>query len=701
MSEPAQSNTKAVRDGCPPVPQSIMTASRDELDNIQLEIEGELPEDLQGHVFIVAPVGTVASGGLPYPDGNSWLNGDGMIYRLDFNRQGEVRLKSRLVKPPCYYADKATQPGTKYEKYQFRNYGILRFSVFLGFRNELNTGFLPMKFSQNEPERLLVTYDAGRPYEIDTETLEVVTPVGGNKEWRGATLLPLPFKPVFSTAHPVFDSHTQEMFTVNYGRSLGSLLETTPLIQKLSQLPPEVEEFIKNLAKFLSYIFFKKFFSRFYLFSEKFFQFCTNLIEKIIGVEDFVHLVRWDGLGNLERWKLILPDGSPVKIKQTIHQIGVTRDYVVVMDTAFKAGLGQLLNNPFPDNKELERQLANLLTRPVLPDSTIYIVPRDYLKPGQSAARNQREVEVVAWKVAIPLPAAHFLVDYENPRGQITLHMAHICAWEVSEWLRVSDVSAYSPHNSLPSYLSGITMNPMDISRMGRYVIDVESRNEKPIESKIISDRKCTWGPGIYTYHDGIHSDMPPGKLEDIYWISSGLWKELIAKSMCDLYQDYQYQQIPLSEVLRLAEKGIPACLFRLHASSMEIADHYEFPSGYTVNSPQFVPRKDGEDSSTNGYIVCAVLFKNSNEFWIFDAKNLKQGPKCRLKHPSLNIGYTLHAAWLPNIGTRQASYNIPVRQDYQDLLKNFPYPLQFKQEVEELFVNEVYPHFDGDTKST
>jgi carotenoid cleavage dioxygenase-like enzyme len=698
MNEPTQSNTKA---GCPPVPQSIMTASRDELDNIQLQIEGELPEDLQGHVFIVAPVGTVASGGLPYRDGNSWLNGDGMIYRLDFNRQGEVRLKSRLVKPPCYYADKATQPGSKYEKYQFSNYGILRFSAFLGSRNELNTGFLPMKFSQNEPERLLVNYDAGRPYEIDTETLEIVTPVGANKEWRGAISLPLPFKPVFSTAHPVFETHTQEMFKVNYGRSLGSLLQATSLIQKLSQLPSEVEEFIKNIAKFWNDIFFKNFFSRFSPFFETIFQICTNLIEKIIGVEDFVHLVRWDGLGNLERWKLILPDGSPVKIKQTIHQIGVTRDYVVIMDTAFKAGLGQLLNNPFPDNKKLERQLANLLTHPVLPDSTIYIVPRDYLKPGQSTERNQREVEVVAWKVALPLPAAHFLVDYENPRGQITLHMAHICAWEVSEWVREYDVSAYSPHNSLPSYLSGITMNPMDISRMGRYVIDVETRNEKPIESKIISDRKCTWGVGMYTYRDRLHSDMLPGKLEDIYWTSPGLWKELMTKSMCDLYQDYQYQQVPLSEVLRLAEKGIQACLFRLHTSSMEIADHYKFPSGYTANSPQFVPRKDGEDSSIDGYIVCSVLFKNSNEFWIFDAKNLKQGPKCRLKHPSLKIGYTLHTAWLPNIGTRQASYNIPVRQDYQDLLEKFPYPLQFKQEVEELFVNEVYPHFDGDTKST
>jgi carotenoid cleavage dioxygenase-like enzyme len=65
-----------------------MTASRDELDDIQLEIEGNLPEDLQGHVFIVAPVGTVESGGLPFKDGDSLLNGDGMIYRLDFDRPG-------------------------------------------------------------------------------------------------------------------------------------------------------------------------------------------------------------------------------------------------------------------------------------------------------------------------------------------------------------------------------------------------------------------------------------------------------------------------------------------------------------------------------------------------------------------------------------------------------------------------------------
>ncbi|WP_445240750.1 carotenoid oxygenase family protein [Microcoleus vaginatus] len=375
----------------PPVPQSIMTASRDELDNIQLEIEGNLPEEVQGYIFIVAPVGTVESGGLPFPDGDSFLNGDGMIYRLDFNQKGKVILKTRIAKPLDYHFDEATK-GTKLG---FSNRGILRFSLLLGARNELNTAFLPVKFSKDEQERLLVTYDAGRPYEIDTDTLDLVTPVGSNKEWRPEAPLPYLFPPIFSTAHPTFDTYTGEMFAVNYGRSLENFLDTIPFIEKIDERFPGVRQFW----------------------------------EKFKGLEDFVYLIRWDGVTHLERWTLVNPDGSPVSIKQTIHQIGVTKDYVILMDTAFSTGLDQLLTNPFPDNKELERILRDLLESPPSPDSIIYIVSRSELQKGQRPALNEPEVKVVARKVVIPLEAAHFLVDYENPDDKITLHVAHICAW--------------------------------------------------------------------------------------------------------------------------------------------------------------------------------------------------------------------------------------------------------------------------------
>ena len=681
---PSQTNTNI--SGCPLVPKSIVTASRCELTDTQMVIDGSLPEDLHGHVFMVAPAGTVDSGGLPFPDGDSILNGDGMIYRLDFDRKGEVRLKTRLAKPPDYYADKATR-GTKYAKYQFRDHGITRFSFVLGSRNELNTALLPMKFSDESNERLLVTYDAGRPYEIDPETLEVVTPVGSNVEWRAELDgLNFPFQPFLSTAHPAFDAHTNTMFTVNYGRSIDNFLETIPFIYDLEQLPQAANGVLLAIADSFQGALLRDSFNIFSEFFQNVFRLYMSLIERIVKVEikDFVYLIRWDGLNHLERWKLVLADRSPVRIEQSMHQIGVTKDYVVLLDTAFTTGLEQALNNPFPENKVLEKVLRNQLESPATPDSIFYIVRREDLKAGQYPACGQQEVEVVVQQVKIPLPAAHFLVDYENPNGNITLHVAHICSMQVAEWIRQYDISAYKPNDPVPSYLYGMESNETDIGRLGRYVIDQDG---DLIESQVISDFECTWGIELFAYLDRLPTGLPPQRQENIYWCSFGLWKQLMTQYVVDLYKDYKYRQVPISKVLSLADKGIPAYLFRLHTESMEIADRYEFPLGYMTLSPQFIPRGDGE-SSTNGYIVCTVWYGENNEFWIFDANNLAKGPLCKLHHPSLSFGLTLHTAWLSRLARREAKYNIPVRQDYQDLVKP-------NLELEELFEQEVYPHFE------
>jgi len=96
-----------------------------------------------------------------------------------------------------------------------------------------------MKFAQDSEERLLITYDAGRPYEIDTEILELVTPVGSNQELRGQldrlkfplAAFKFPFKSILSTGHPAFDySEEGQLVTVNYGRSIGNLAKSIRLI---------------------------------------------------------------------------------------------------------------------------------------------------------------------------------------------------------------------------------------------------------------------------------------------------------------------------------------------------------------------------------------------------------------------------------------------------------------------------------------
>ncbi|MDJ0618690.1 MAG: carotenoid oxygenase family protein [Calothrix sp. MO_192.B10] len=691
MSEQNQtSNTSHYR----PVPESVMTASRSELNNVELNIlDGKLPEDISGHVFVIAPVGSVDSGGLPYVDGTPIFNGDGMIYRFDFDKPESARVTTKIAKTPDYYADLATRPGSKYEKYRFRNLGMGRVSLSLGLRNQLSTAFLAMKFSPEESDRLLLNLDGGRPYEIDPQTLETVTPVGSNQEWRAQAETPLKFtfEPVLSTAHPVFDPNTKEVFTVNYGRSVGNILQAIPLIDDLDQIPEEIDELLERLAEFVRVEYIQDFLQIFFQFSDNLLQFYVNLFAKIAGVDvdNFVYLIRWDGKGDLERWRVVLPDKTPVKIEQTMHQIGMSQDYVILMDTAFQFGLEQVINNPVPNKKGVDQTIQAFLGRPQSPNTTLYIIPRRQLKKGQYPLRNDLEVEVVAQKVVIPLETVHFLVDYENPDNQIILHLAHISAWDGAQWIRNYDKSPYPPHNPVEPRLHGMITNALDISRMGRYRVDADSG--KVITSQKIYDSRCTWGIGYYAYRD-LSTTTIPNRLENIYWTSLGLWKELISDSVFQLYKDYKYRAVPTEELLRLADTGIPAQLYRIYTSdeSLKIGDRYEFPNGYMVNSAQFIPRGDIQGDSTDGYIFCAVLSGIGNEIWIFDAQDLASGPLCQLSHPSLDFGFTIHTAWLAEIAPRNASYHIGVRQDYQDIVK------QRSKDIQELFEQEIYPHFEG-----
>lgn len=629
------------------VPKSILNASRKEFID-KMQIDGKLPNDLQGHVFIVGPVGTIDSNGLPPKDGNTYLNGDGMIYRLDFDKKGEVTWKTQIVKPLDYFFDVKTE---NQKLLKFRNFGIIRFSLVFGFRNELNTAFLPMKFPGDLNERLLVTYDAGRPYEIDTETLEVVTPVGERKEWQAATKLPYRFPPILSTAHPIFDTYTHQMFTVNYGRSLGNLLGREQANDYINLLEEHQQQLPQKYAQLHTH-------------------FLKQLISKadVITHGDFVHLLCWDGTGSLQRWKLVNPDGSPVSIKQSMHQMGITEDYIVLMDTSFITGIEQLINNPLPTSLDdhLEEAIRKLLKRKPSPDSTLYIVSRHDLQEGQDS--------VVVREITIPREACHFLVDYRNPDNKITLHIAHICAWNVAEWIRRYDTSPYD-HKLIPQPLHGMQQCELDISVMGRYVIDL-SNQEPTIESKLITHDTCTWGAGLFTYLDRLPSSgTTPEKLDNIYWVSFGLWKDLVTDFICDLYRDYPYRQKSLDEVLELAKNSAkPSCLFRLHTSSneaMEIPDYFAFPKEHIAVSPQFVPRSEGEESSTNGYIVCVVSTPKRNEIWIFDAENLQQGPLCKLFHPNLDFGFSFHTTWLKNISSRQASYKASKTRNHRSLIDN------------------------------
>ena len=214
--------------------RAFSTASIAEIDVELTLIEGSVPSDMYGYVFINSACGTVNSKGLPYkeflPDGSfneefgsPLINGDGVVIRFDLSESGKVKVSTGLMKPPCYYADVATSsPDSTYgDDFKFRNIGLGRRSLRLGTRNQLSTAVMPIRFKSEGVTRLLATFDAGRPFEFDPKTFKIITPIGKSEIWR--SFLPFfmntPFNTVMSTAHPVFDPDTEELFTVNFGKS--------------------------------------------------------------------------------------------------------------------------------------------------------------------------------------------------------------------------------------------------------------------------------------------------------------------------------------------------------------------------------------------------------------------------------------------------------------------------------------------------
>lgn len=712
-------------------PKAILSVSREELDGVELTIkkglteeETSLPDDLLGHLFAIAPAGTLDSPPVDgekevvRPSANGWtplFNGDGMVYRFDFDA-GKAKLTNRIVKTPCYYADIATQQKAEYHKLRFKNMGYGRTSltssgkIALGFRNQLNTALVPFEFA-NDEQRLLISWDTGRPFEIDPQTLELIAPVGWNEQWRSLIALPgatPPFKQVGSSAHPCFDPNQGgEMYTANSGRSLLAVLW---LSRSVFPRLKSILQFFRTLSNnFLLRIL------------DALLGFTVNLLqagEKILenSRHNFVYLLRWHGreVGDVEKWKLVQEDGKPIAIKQTLHQMGITQDYIILADTSFKFDIEEgFPYSAIPVIKDSEVLAFDELDFTELPQTNIYVVRR--------ADLNSQQKQITVKKIVIPLAMAHYLVDYENPQGRITIHAAHLCATDPAETIRSTDSSIFADPEIDTSLkqLAGVVCAPMDVSRLGCHVVDAV--NGTVMSSSYDHDLQSTWSTAFYVYRD----DRPTRKFEDIYWNSWGCWTDTLSKHIYNLYQNYQQRTVSLEEVQKIACEGIPASVCRLHIDrtddfpKIELQNRYLFPTNILGTSAQFIPKANSE-GAREGYIVCVVISSDSllsesdkdpnwsqnSELWILDAANLKEGPLYRISHPQLNLGFTLHTTWLASIPNTGSTRSYDIRQDYESIIEELltesekqknSSNREVAEKIAELFEREIYPHYNSD----
>jgi carotenoid cleavage dioxygenase-like enzyme len=544
-----------------------MHGSRRELDLDLHTVEGALPDGLSGHLFVIAP--------LPWGDGSPVFNGDAMAMRVDFEGR-MARFKSRVLRDPSQRLDRITR---KNPLLRFRNRHIARISPVLGVRNELNTAWLTMPTEG----RLFATYDAGRPWEVDPATLEVIAPVGKTQEWAQAFAVKLPwlFPPVLTGAHPAHDDRTGDTYFPNY--SLGAV---------------------------------------------------------VAGAH--VRLLHWSGSGALRATRIVDECGRDLRV-QSLHQLAITKRWVVLADTAFRLELGRfLLPSAWP------------LT-PQRPYTAFYFVDRAQLEAGGT---------VRAKRVVIPRETIHFIADYECPEGKVTLHLAHPCASDASETLQASD-RLWSSDEPIRRELVGFPASPTDVGLVGRYTIDVE---EGVVESAWLYHDEGTWGPALLT----ASSIEVRDRHRHLWWTLGGLLGDALVTRVVEAYRGYPHRKVPV----RTLPPHVPPELVRIDARNAKVIDRFAFPDGVLPSSPQYIPSSIGE-GELDGYIVCTAMgagvrrMSSGDEFWVFEAGNLAKGPVCKLGHPSVDFALTLHTTWLPQL--RELGSRADVNAEVESRLRELP----------------------------
>jgi hypothetical protein len=289
--------------------------------------------------------------------------------------------------------------------------------------------------------RIGVTSDVDRPWVIERDSLRAVTPVGRRAEWipmmsgsAGEVMGDL--FAGYSNSHVVYtDPETSETFLVSYQYR-----------QPTGEHP--------------------------------------------------VRLMRWDGYNAFENWLVVDERGNDIEIKQSIHELVFTRDYILLADTAFVAGTEMLtpwVNAPLPNEK-----------------TVLYLVDRREMKPGVKT--------VTAKRVEVDEPCIHLIPEYENPGNKITVYMLHTPATNTAEILRSGDRDLNG--NLFPAHLIGYgTLPVLDLSSVGKHIIDAA----KPAleKSEYIAEMPYCWGPYLYTY---LGRQVKPYTGQDLFVMFKGFW---------------------------------------------------------------------------------------------------------------------------------------------------------------------------------
>jgi hypothetical protein len=366
-----------------------------------------------------------------------------------------------------------------------------------------------------------------------------------------------------------------------------------------------------------------------------------------------------------------------------------------------------LMNNPFPENDNIDRFMRWLLSYPMVPSTTTYLVRRSDLRSDTGTVR------AIKVKKDIPVETIHYSCNYSDEDDIITLYGLHNAAVCMAEWIRAYDINKIDSKPVDPQVISLFAIGSMDLSRMGKWVIDAKNGELKEDlcdelysagnykEDKLGPN---TWSLSLYTHRglaDAVEVNM---SIRYIWFVAAGTDKRMLTEFIFNLYEKYPNRVFTVEELLDATSRDLPFTLNRLDTKSWKVDQVYQAEKLVYLRSIQFIPHtpaRDHIEKDEDGFIMFTVQIGNveadesvhyRTEFWVFDAMDIEKGPILKMMHPEVLICFSLHSAWLSEAVPTEWRYHVNVIDDYNEVIDAFPNV--DKQAVKAFFYENVYPHF-------
>jgi len=591
-------------------------------------LEGSFPDDLTGNGYFTA--WDRASGEIDRARGetvltSSFLSSAGRVFRLELGTGDETHPVKGTLKTlnnaASYLRDLAPELFVRDQVAEMSLFGISNLS-----------NVAPMPFGPvGKGHRMIVGCDPVIPTEISPKTLEVHGPVGFRREWTpflDGTLLPM----TMTSGHPFFDPNDGPNGTLY----MPDLMVRPPLSP----------------------------WSR-------------------IGA--YPRLRTWTGSGAVGGPYYLVSDGKLVFLSEaSVHQVGTTRDYILLAQTNVSFGLASLILpfltrlanaiSPSRQEKILAWVRSHMTESTQLPMTRLLIIRKEDLRQAAIKGRDRVNCKEVTWD----WETSHFVCDYDNPDDTLTVFAELSIGFDATKSIHTGnpllDSRTASPR------LDTIFAAGTDLQVAGRYTIDARHAtivNQVLTPSNDPDDPRFTLGvmlqiPTAPLYYKPIGSG--PYDLNTVgrrwshtFWCSTGWMPAMESEEIFALYREARItdrlrqglppqRYVPEDAFLNASRQPHnTATLWRLDRD-MQLdleQDVWTWPAGWVASAPFFVPRADAA-SMEDGYLVSLVsppVEGASMEVWIFDAgKPLAGGPVCKLipdTVDALRIGYPLHSTWM------------------------------------------------------